>query len=91
MQNHSTCGLQGVTEKERATRLPDTLRVGVRGLTEEVPARRESAELSELEAKPPRTALDGKYFSILERPCEGDFVRAEDGGWLEELEAVGLA
>ena len=29
-----------------------------------------------------------KYLSMLERLDEGELVRAEDGGWLEELEVV---
>ena len=29
-----------------------------------------------------------KYLTMLERPEEGEPVRAEDGGWLEELEVV---
>ena len=29
-----------------------------------------------------------KYLSMPERLDEGDLVRAEDGGWLEELEVV---
>ena len=29
-----------------------------------------------------------KYLSVLERPDEGELVRAEDGGWLEALEVV---
>ena len=29
-----------------------------------------------------------KYLSMLERVDEGELARAEDGGWLEELEVV---
>ena len=32
-----------------------------------------------------------KYLSMLERLDEGELVRAEDGGWLEELEVVHIA
>ena len=78
---HSTCGLQGVTEEPRESHSATRHTQGRSPCpTEDVPARRESTELSEPDTKPPRSAQDMKYLSMLERLDEGGLVRAEDGG-----------
>ena len=55
---------------------PTHSRVGVQRQTEKIPARGKSTELSEPENKPPRSALDIKHLSMLERLDEGELVRA---------------